>query len=73
MPPIRFLREHRSEWADCGVDAYSATSLKSNPYTIPSSKPGGFLGSQVILHLAHTVEHKEVIIPWGYILLLTVL
>ncbi|KAL2453375.1 Homeobox-leucine zipper protein ATHB-14 [Abeliophyllum distichum] len=35
VPPallIRFLREHRSEWADYGVDAYCAASLKASPY-----------------------------------------
>ena len=63
MPPallVRFLREHRSEWADYGVDVYSAASLKASPYAVPCSKPGGFPSSQVILPLAQTVEHEEV-------------
>ncbi|KAI4343094.1 hypothetical protein MLD38_027637 [Melastoma candidum] len=62
VPPallIRFLREHRSEWADYGIDAYSAVCLKSNPYAVPCGRPGGFSGSHVILPLAHTVEHEE--------------
>ncbi|XP_043700867.1 homeobox-leucine zipper protein HOX32-like [Telopea speciosissima] len=62
VPPallVRFLREHRSEWADCGVDAYSAASLKASPYSILGARPGGFPSSQVILPLAHTVEHEE--------------
>ncbi|XP_023518237.1 homeobox-leucine zipper protein ATHB-14 [Cucurbita pepo subsp. pepo] len=62
VPPallIRFLREHRSEWADYGVDAYSAASLKASPYAVPCARPGGFPSSQVILPLAHTVEHEE--------------
>ncbi|KAK1282811.1 Homeobox-leucine zipper protein HOX32 [Acorus calamus] len=64
VPPallVRFLREHRSEWADCSVDAYSAASLKSGAYAVPGARIGGsgFLGSQVILPLAHTVEHEE--------------
>ncbi|CAL9751357.1 unnamed protein product [Musa acuminata subsp. burmannicoides] len=63
VPPailVQFLREHRSEWADCGVDAYSAASLTANPYAVPAVRAsGGFLGSQVILPLAHTVEHEE--------------
>uniref|UniRef100_A0A1D1ZIN7 Homeobox-leucine zipper protein HOX32 n=1 Tax=Anthurium amnicola TaxID=1678845 RepID=A0A1D1ZIN7_9ARAE len=63
VPPallVRFLREHRSEWADCGVDAYSAASLKSSPCAITGVRAGGsFLGGQVILPLAHTVEHEE--------------
>ncbi|XP_041991049.1 homeobox-leucine zipper protein ATHB-14-like [Salvia splendens] len=62
VPPallVRFLREHRSEWADYGVDVYSAASLKASPYAVPCSKPGGFPSSQVILPLAQTVEHEE--------------
>ncbi|CAN1290259.1 Homeobox-leucine zipper protein HOX32 [Linum perenne] len=62
VPPallVRFLREHRSEWADCAVDAYSAACLKSSPYAVPCGRPGGFPSSQVILPLAHTVEHEE--------------
>ncbi|XP_054778818.1 homeobox-leucine zipper protein ATHB-14-like [Prosopis cineraria] len=62
VPPallVRFLREHRSEWADYGVDAYSAACLKASPYTIPCARPGGFPSSQVILPLAHTIEHEE--------------
>lgn len=65
VPPallVRFLREHRSEWADYGVDAYSAACLKASPYAVPCARPGGFPGSQVILPLAHTVEHEEVTI-----------
>jgi len=62
VPPallVRFLREHRSEWADSNIDAYSAAALKSSPYSVPGSRAGGFSGSQVILPLAHTVEHEE--------------
>lgn len=70
VPPallVRFLREHRSEWADYGVDVYSAASLKASPYAVPCSKPGGFPSSQVILPLAQTVEHEEV--PFTYTLI----
>ncbi|KAK2991251.1 hypothetical protein RJ640_018008 [Escallonia rubra] len=62
VPPallVRFLREHRSEWADYGIDAYSAASLKASPYAVPCARPGGFPSTQVILPLAHTVEHEE--------------
>ncbi|GAB4829430.1 Homeobox-leucine zipper protein ATHB-14 [Ancistrocladus abbreviatus] len=62
VPPallVRFLREHRSEWADYAVDAYSAASLKSSPYAVPCARPAGFPTGQVILPLAHTVEHEE--------------
>jgi len=65
VPPallVCFLREHRSEWADCGVDAYSAASLRATPYAVPGLRANsGFLGGQVILPLAHTVEHEEVV------------
>ncbi|XP_047170827.1 homeobox-leucine zipper protein ATHB-14-like [Vigna umbellata] len=62
VPPallVRFLREHRSEWADYGVDAYSAACLKASPYAVPCARPSGFPSSQVILPLAHTIEHEE--------------
>ncbi|KAK8963432.1 Homeobox-leucine zipper protein HOX32 [Platanthera guangdongensis] len=63
VPPaslIRFLREHRSEWANSGIDAYSAASLRGTPYTVPgfiNSSSGSF--NQVIIPLAHTVENEE--------------
>ncbi|PSS28967.1 Homeobox-leucine zipper protein [Actinidia chinensis var. chinensis] len=62
VPPpllVRFLRKHRSEWADYGVDAYSAACLKASPYAVPRARPGGFSSSPVILPLAHTVEQEE--------------
>ncbi|KAJ0980463.1 hypothetical protein J5N97_008718 [Dioscorea zingiberensis] len=63
VPPallVRFLREHRSEWADCGIDAYSAASLRASPYAVPGARAtAGFFGGQVILPLAHTLEHEE--------------
>ncbi|KAK1312495.1 Homeobox-leucine zipper protein ATHB-15 [Acorus calamus] len=61
VPPAmltRFLREHRSEWADCNIDAYSAAVVQSIPCTLPGSRIGSF-GGQVVLPLAHTVEHEE--------------
>ncbi|KAI3729816.1 hypothetical protein L6452_18486 [Arctium lappa] len=55
----RFLREYRSEWADSSIDAYSATSVKGGgASSIPMARSGNF-GGQVILPLAHTVEHQE--------------
>ena len=56
---VRFLREHRFEWVDYGVDAYTAACLKASPYEGHCARPGGFPSSQVILPLAHTVEHEE--------------
>ena len=38
MPPAilgRFLREHRSEWVDSGIDAYAAAAVKAGPCTLP--------------------------------------
>ena len=67
VPPavlVRFLREHRPEWADYGIDAYSAACLKASPYAFPCARPSGFPSSPVILPLAHTVEHEEVTNPF---------
>ncbi|KMT18061.1 hypothetical protein BVRB_2g032530 [Beta vulgaris subsp. vulgaris] len=61
VPPavlLRFLREHRSEWADSGIDAYAAAAVKAAPCTIPVSRTG-CVGGQVILPLAHTIENEE--------------
>ncbi|KAK4745535.1 hypothetical protein SAY87_011847 [Trapa incisa] len=61
VPPailLRFLREHRSEWADSSIDAYSAAAIRAGPCTVPGIRLGNF-GAQVILPLAHTVEHEE--------------
>ncbi|KAI4316095.1 hypothetical protein L6164_024110 [Bauhinia variegata] len=60
VPPailLRFLREHRSEWADSSIDAYSAAAIKAGPCTLPGARVG--FGGQVILPLAHTIEHEE--------------
>ncbi|KAA8550395.1 hypothetical protein F0562_002079 [Nyssa sinensis] len=64
VPPavlVRFLREHRSEWADFNVDAYSAASLKASSYAYPGMRPTRFTGSQIIMPLGHTIEHEEII------------
>ncbi|KAF5743232.1 Class III HD-Zip protein 8 isoform 1 [Tripterygium wilfordii] len=61
VPPailLRFLREHRSEWADNGIDAYAAAAVKAGPCSLPVLQAGSF-GGQVILPLAHTIEHEE--------------
>ncbi|CAL5440615.1 unnamed protein product [Camellia sinensis] len=61
VPPailVRFLREHRSEWADSGIDSYSAAAIKAGPYSLPGTLARSF-GGQVILPLAHTIEHEE--------------
>ncbi|KAL8153346.1 hypothetical protein V2J09_011106 [Rumex salicifolius] len=63
VPPavlLRFLREHRSEWADNNIDAYLAAAVKVSPCCLPGSRLGGF-GNQVILPLAQTIEHEELL------------
>lgn len=55
---VRFLREHRSEWADSNIDAYSAASIRAVPCTLPGPNLGGFRG-QVILPLAQSLDHDE--------------
>ncbi|KAI5666268.1 hypothetical protein M9H77_16121 [Catharanthus roseus] len=64
VPPavlVRFLREHRSEWADFNVDAYAAASLKSGSYAYPGMRPTRFTGTQIIMPLGHTIEHEEML------------
>ncbi|KAL2338037.1 hypothetical protein Fmac_012483 [Flemingia macrophylla] len=62
VPPailLRFLREHRSEWADNNMDAYTAAAIKVGPCNLSGSRVGNY-GGQVILPLAHTIEHEEI-------------
>ncbi|MBA0700614.1 hypothetical protein Goari_022928, partial [Gossypium aridum] len=64
VPPavlVRFLREHRLEWADFNVDAYSAASLKAGTYAYPGMRPTSFTGSQIIMPLGQTVEQEELL------------
>ncbi|GLU02492.1 hypothetical protein SLE2022_197410 [Rubroshorea leprosula] len=64
VPPavlVRFLREHRSEWADFNVDAFSAASLKAGTYAYPGMRPTRFTGSQIIMPLGHTIEQEELL------------
>ncbi|OEL17160.1 Homeobox-leucine zipper protein HOX9 [Dichanthelium oligosanthes] len=64
VPPavlVRFLREHRSEWADYNFDAYSASALKTSSCSLPGLRPMRFSGSQIIMPLAHTVENEEIL------------
>ena len=65
VPPavlVRFLREHRSEWADFSVDAYSAAALKAGSYAFSGMRATRFTGSQIIMPLGHTIENEEVCI-----------
>ncbi|KAI7989367.1 Homeobox-leucine zipper protein HOX33 [Camellia lanceoleosa] len=54
----QIFAEHRSEWADSGIDSYSAAAIKAGPYSLPGTLARSF-GGQVILPLAHTIEHEE--------------
>ncbi|GAA0149781.1 homeodomain transcription factor [Lithospermum erythrorhizon] len=58
---VRFLREHRSEWADFSVDAYCAASLKAGSFPYSGMRPTRFTGSQTIMPLGHAVEHEEML------------
>ncbi|CAA0823194.1 Homeobox-leucine zipper protein REVOLUTA [Striga hermonthica] len=51
--------EHRSEWADFNVDAYSASSLKSSMHSYTGMMPIRFTGSQIVMPLGPTIEHEE--------------
>ncbi|KAH8957192.1 hypothetical protein BDL97_07G079300 [Sphagnum fallax] len=56
VPPallIRFLREHRSEWADCDIDADAAAAF----HTSTRNRSAGH--RQLPLPLAHSVEQEE--------------
>ncbi|KAH6781357.1 Homeobox-leucine zipper family protein / lipid-binding START domain-containing protein [Perilla frutescens var. frutescens] len=62
VPPailLRFLREHRSEWAD-NIDTYAASAAKIGPCTFLGARVGNF-GGQVVLPLAQTIEHEELL------------
>lgn len=64
VPPavlVRFLREHRSEWADFNVDGYIAAALKAGSYAYPGMRLTRFTGSQIIMPLGHTIEHEELL------------
>jgi homeobox-leucine zipper protein len=57
VPPamlIQFLREHRSEWADCDIDADAAAAFRS------STRNSNGCHSQLPLPLTHSGEQDEV-------------
>nr|CAD1842206.1 unnamed protein product [Ananas comosus var. bracteatus] len=57
---LRFLREHRSEWGDSNMDAFSAAALRANScnFSVPHIGP---FGGQVILPLAHSLDNEELL------------
>ncbi|XP_073303799.1 homeobox-leucine zipper protein ATHB-15-like isoform X3 [Primulina huaijiensis] len=64
VPPallLRFLREHRSEWADNSIDAYAATSVTIGPCAYLGQPGIGNFGGHVILPLAQTIENEELL------------
>ncbi|KAF8400883.1 hypothetical protein HHK36_014186 [Tetracentron sinense] len=74
VPPailLRFLREHRSEWADSNIDAYSAAAIKAGPCSLPGSRVGTFGGQFLeVIKLENIVECLEdTIIPRDMFLL----
>jgi homeobox-leucine zipper protein len=54
---IRFLREHRSEWADCDIDASAAAAFRS------TTRNGTAGHSQLSLPLVNSSEQEEVLPP----------
>lgn len=65
VPPallIRFLREHRSEWADCDLDADAAAALKTSTYG--ATGRGSLCSGQLPMPLSHAAEQEEVLIQF---------
>ncbi|XP_073392827.1 homeobox-leucine zipper protein HOX32 isoform X1 [Physcomitrium patens] len=63
VPPsilIKFLREHRSEWADYDMDANLATSFRSNGNGY-APQGGGVSHVQLPLPLPNSGEHGEIL------------
>ncbi|GFZ18885.1 homeobox-leucine zipper family protein [Actinidia rufa] len=64
VPPavlIRLLREHRSEWADFNIDAYSAAAPKASSFAYPGMRPMRFTGNPIIMPLSYTITHEEML------------
>ncbi|KAL2333608.1 hypothetical protein Fmac_014821 [Flemingia macrophylla] len=60
VPKLRCRYSIDREWADNNMDAYSPAAIKVGPCGLPGSRIGNY-GGQVILPLAHTIKHEEVI------------
>ncbi|GFP96706.1 homeobox-leucine zipper protein PjHB8 [Phtheirospermum japonicum] len=76
VPPailLRFLREHRSEWADSGIDAYSAAAVKSGPCSLPVTRVGCFGGQFMeVIRLENMAQYRDDVIMPSDIFLLQV-
>ncbi|THG20072.1 hypothetical protein TEA_000625 [Camellia sinensis var. sinensis] len=74
VPPailLRFLREHRSEWADSGIDAYSAASVKAGPCNLAGPQAGSFGGQFMeVIKLENFGLYRDDMIMPGDIFLL---
>ncbi|KAF5938848.1 hypothetical protein HYC85_023107 [Camellia sinensis] len=74
VPPailLRFLREHRSEWADSGIDAYSAASVKAGPCSLAGPQAGSFGGQFMeVIKLENFGLYRDDMIMPGDIFLL---
>ncbi|KAB1204345.1 Homeobox-leucine zipper protein ATHB-8 [Morella rubra] len=74
VPPavlLRFLREHRSEWADSSIDAYSAAAIKAGPCNLPGVRTGSFGGQFMeVIKLEGMGHYREDMIMAGDIFLL---
>ncbi|KAJ9568411.1 hypothetical protein OSB04_004377 [Centaurea solstitialis] len=51
------LLQHRSEWADNNIDAYSAAAVKLGPCSLPGSRIGNFGGQLLEVIKLEGVEH----------------
>ncbi|KAK6152570.1 hypothetical protein DH2020_012209 [Rehmannia glutinosa] len=76
VPPailLRFLREHRSEWADSGIDAYSAAAVKAGPCSLPVSRVGCYGGQFMeVIRLENMSQYRDDVIMPSDIFLLQV-
>ncbi|KAK6161883.1 hypothetical protein DH2020_001724 [Rehmannia glutinosa] len=68
-----FLREHRSEWADSGIDAYSAAAVKAGPCSLPVSRVGCYGGQFMeVIRLENMSQYRDDVIMPSDIFLLQV-
>ncbi|KAK6161894.1 hypothetical protein DH2020_001735 [Rehmannia glutinosa] len=76
VPPailLRFLREHRSEWSDSGIDAYSAAAVKAGPCSLPVSRVGCYGGQFMeVIRLENMSQYRDDVIMPSDIFLLQV-
>ncbi|KAJ7297112.1 hypothetical protein O6H91_Y079400 [Diphasiastrum complanatum] len=62
VPPatlIRFLRQHRSEWADCSLAPDDAGVLRTSSYGLSISRGGAVCVGQMPFHSSQAAEEEE--------------